>query len=104
MSEGSLAGVRRGEPPVLSIPAAFLVDIASPVATPAAPNVPEPGPRWGVLTHLPGTLTVLTDVGFGAEGAIRWLFTPDDSLGGAPIDALRAGQRAEIRRRAQALL
>ncbi len=41
------------------------------------------------------------------EGAhvveLRWLFTPDDSLPGTPIDALRGGRKTEVRRRAQAL-
>ena len=34
---------------------------------------------------------------------MRWLFTPDDSLPGTPADALRAGRKTEVRRRAQAL-
>ena len=36
---------------------------------------------------------------------ITWLFTPDPTLPveGAPIDALRAGHKTEIRRRAQEL-
>ena len=36
---------------------------------------------------------------------IAWLFTPDPTplVEGAPIDALRAGHKTEIRRRAQEL-
>jgi hypothetical protein len=34
---------------------------------------------------------------------MHWLLTPEESLGIAPIDALRAGRKAEVRRVAQAL-
>ena len=56
-----------------------------------------------VLKGLPGTLTVLADAGYGEVESIRWLFTPDDSLPGAPIDAISAGRHTEVKRRAQAL-
>jgi len=79
-----IVGVRRGERNVLSVPAALLQD--------GAP-----------LPELRGTLSVLADAGYDDEGALRWLFTPDESLPGTPIDALRAGHKTEIRRRAQAL-
>jgi hypothetical protein len=79
-----LIAVRRGEPRVLSVPAALLDDA-------------------GPLPQLPGTLTVLADAGFDDVEALIWLFTPDDSLPGTPIEALRAGRKTEIRRRAQAL-
>ena len=59
----------------------------------------------GPLPELKGTFTVLGDGGMNDLEIVRWLFTPDDSLPvvGAPIDALLAGHKAEIRRRAQAL-
>ncbi|MDN5605820.1 Rv2175c family DNA-binding protein [Rothia sp. HC945] len=57
----------------------------------------------GVLDSLKGTLTVLKDSGFDDEETIRWLYTEDESLPGRPIDALHAGKKTEIRRRAQAL-
>ena len=79
-----IVGVRRGERNVLSVPAALIKD--------GAP-----------LPELRGTFSVLADAGYDDEGALRWLFTPDDSLPGTPIDALRAGHKTEIRRRAQAL-
>jgi hypothetical protein len=79
-----LVAVRRGERNVWSIPEALFVD-------------DEP------LPDLRGTLTVLADSGFDAEESLRWLFTPDDSLPGTPIEALRAGRKTEVRRRAQAL-
>jgi hypothetical protein len=79
-----LVAARRGDRNVLSVPAALLAD--------GAP-VPE----------LRGTLTVLADAGYDDEAALRWLFTADDSLPGTPLDALREGRKAEVRRRAQAL-
>ena len=57
----------------------------------------------GPLESLRGTAMVLQDAGFTDEQAIRWLFTPDDTLPGRPIDALRDGRKTEIRRRASAL-
>jgi hypothetical protein len=79
-----LVAVRRGERNVLSVPAPLLVD--------GAP-----------MAELRGTLTVLADAGYDDEAALRWLFTPDDSLPGRPVDALREGRKTEVRRRAQAL-
>ena len=55
------------------------------------------------MTELRGTLVVLGDSGFSDEEAMRWLLTTDDSLGVSPIDALKAGRKAEVRRVAQAL-
>lgn len=55
------------------------------------------------LPELPGTVTLLADAGFTDEDTLRWLFTPDPSLPGSPIEALRSGRKTEIRRRAQAL-
>jgi hypothetical protein len=85
VQERQLAAVRRGDPEVLSVPALLL------------------GPL-GPLPELPGTLTVLADAGYEGADALRWLFTPDDSIaGGSPIGALHAGHKTEVRRRAQAL-
>ncbi|MEP6844047.1 MAG: Rv2175c family DNA-binding protein [Pseudolysinimonas sp.] len=55
------------------------------------------------LGELRGTLVVLGDAGFTDDEAMHWLLTEDDSLGVAPIAALRAGRKAEVRRVAQAL-
>jgi hypothetical protein len=79
-----LLAVRRGDPRVLSVPEALL-------------HQGQP------LPELRGTLTVLGDAGFDDAAAMEWLFTPDESLPGTPVDALRAGRKTEIRRRAQAL-
>ena len=56
-----------------------------------------------VLRHLPGLLTVLADGGFSEQEAFDWLFTPDDSLPGSPVDALAQNRGTEVKRRAQAL-
>jgi hypothetical protein len=84
VQDGYLAALRRGERNVWSIPEALLVDDQ-------------------LMPDLRGTLTVLADSGFGAHESLRWLFTPDDSLPGTPIEALRAGRKTEVRRRAQAM-
>lgn len=83
LKDKKLVGVRRGggEP---QIPVVFIVD-------------------GEVLKGLPGTLTVLSDAGYDEVESIRWLFTPDDSLPGAPIDAIVKGRHTEVKRRAQAL-
>ncbi|MCA1825170.1 MAG: Rv2175c family DNA-binding protein [Mycobacteriales bacterium] len=56
-----------------------------------------------VVKGLPGTITVLRDAGYDDAAAVRWLFTPDDSLPGTPIAALRENRGREVKRRAQAL-
>lgn len=84
LDDGALLAVRRGRPRVLSVPAAMV----------------EPEP----LPGLAGTLTVLADAGYDDLEALRWLFSPQPTLGDdTPVTRLRAGQRAEIRRLAQAL-
>lgn len=66
--------------------------------------VPEPFVQQGqVLKGLPGTLTLLADAKYDDDAAIRWLFTPDDSLPGSPVDALVQNRGTEIKRRAQAM-
>lgn len=102
VQEGRLVAVRRGSPPVLSIPARFLVP--GHLANPSAPGVAGAGPAWTVLAALQGTFTLLADVGFSDEGAIAWLFTPTEELGGTPMDALLAGRKTLVRRLAQAEL
>lgn len=69
---------------ILKVPASFLKD-------------GEP------LSELHGTLIVLADDGFSDDEAVDWLLAEEESLGTSPIDALRAGRKAEVRRVAQAL-
>jgi hypothetical protein len=76
--------VRRGDNNALMVPAEFIAD-------------------GKVLKGLPGTLTLLADARFTEEEALRWLYTPDDSLPGSPVQALVENRGTEVRRRAQAL-
>ena len=46
---------------------------------------------------------IVEAVGYSDDEAMHWLLTEEESLGIAPIDALRAGRKAEVRRVAQAL-
>ncbi|MCD1285194.1 MULTISPECIES: Rv2175c family DNA-binding protein [unclassified Brevibacterium] len=85
LEDGAICGYKHGKPKVMQVPLAFFREDGS------------------VVTPVKGTLSTLRDAGFGDEEAIEWLFTPDDSLPGRPIDLLRAGNRKEVRRRAQAL-
>jgi hypothetical protein len=55
------------------------------------------------LGELRGTIVVLADSGFSDDEAMQWLLSPEDSLGTSPIEALRAGRKAEVRRVAQSL-
>ena len=55
------------------------------------------------LHELRGTLILLADDGYTDEEAMHWLLTEEENLGIAPIEALRAGRKAEVRRIAQAL-
>lgn len=86
LADRELLGARIGERRVMAVPEKFL---------------DETGPR----PELRGTFTVLADGGYDDEEIITWLFTPDATLPveGAPIDAMRAGHKTEIRRRAQEL-
>lgn len=56
-----------------------------------------------VVKGVPGLLTVLHDTGYDDREAIAWMFTPDDTLPGRPIDALRENRGSEVKRRAQAM-
>lgn len=56
------------------------------------------------VTELRGTLVLLSDLNFSDDEAMQWLLGPEPSLGTSPIEALRAGRKAEVRRVAQALL
>lgn len=86
LSDRELLAVRVGPNRAWAVPRRFL-----------SPGGPRP--------ELKGTFTVLADGGMDDVEIVRWMFTPDPSLPvpGAPIDALVAGHKTEIRRRAQAL-
>lgn len=55
------------------------------------------------LPSLRGTVFVLHDAGFSDDEAIDWLLTPEDTIGLAPIEALLAGRKSEVRRVARTL-
>ncbi|MGK5631683.1 Rv2175c family DNA-binding protein [Streptomyces sp. URMC 123] len=84
VKEGQLIAVRRGENRVLMVPAEFIGE-------------------GRVVKGLAGTLTLLRDDGFTDEEMLEWLFTPDPSLPGTPVQALRENRGTEVKRRAQAL-
>lgn len=84
LKDGRLIGVRRGERSVISIPAAFVSD-------------------GEFVTKIPGLLTLLRDAGYDENQSLRWIFTPDDSLPGTPMQALVENRHTEVRRRAQSL-
>lgn len=66
--------------------------------------VPEDFIRDGkVMSELRGTLILLMDAEFSDDEAMHWMLEEQESLAARPIDALRAGRKAEVRRVAQAL-
>lgn len=84
VNDRQVLAVRRGENNVLMVPADFVQD-------------------GRVLKGLPGVLTLLKDARYTDDEALRWLYTPDDSLPGTPVAALRENRGTEVKRRAQAL-
>lgn len=55
------------------------------------------------MHELRGTIILLGDSGFSDDEAMNWLLSIDESLGVTPIEALRNGRKAEVRRVAQSL-
>ena len=82
LRDGALAGELRSDGE-FRIPASFVVD-------------------GEIVKGLSGVLTVLSDAGYTTGEALRWLHTPDDSLPGTPVEALRSNRGREVKRRAQA--
>ena len=58
------------------------------------------GIRWPRCT---ARSSCCTTAGFTDDETIEWLLTPEESIGLAPIEALRAGRKSEVRRVAQSL-
>lgn len=68
------------------------------------PKVPAALLRDGeVVKGVPGLITVLSDGGWSDHEILIWVFTPDETLPGRPIDALREDRGSEAKRRAQAI-
>lgn len=82
VEERALPATRRDG--VLVVPEIFLVDDAP-------------------MSELKGTAVLLGDLGFDDDEAVAWLLEIEPSLGTSPVEALRAGRKAEVRRIAQAL-
>ena len=74
----------------MQIPAACIVELD------------ENGPQ--VVPTLNGTLTLLRDAGMDDAAAIEWLLADEPELGHEPARVAASGQRAHVRRLAQALL
>jgi len=83
VEDRELLSHRVGERRVVAVPAGFL-------------------DADGPLPALRGTFTVLADGGMSDVEIIRWLHTHDETLpvAGTPLDAIRAGFKTEVRRRA----
>jgi hypothetical protein len=84
VAERQLLAVRRGDSNALMVPADLVAD-------------------GKILKGLPGLLMLLADARYSDDEMLRWLFTPDDSLPGSPVEALAANRGTEVKRRAQAL-
>jgi len=84
--ERHLLAVRRGENDALHVPESFLIE---------GPDGLQPIPT------LRGTVILLADAGLTDDHVMRWLLDDNDELGQTPVDALRSGKRAHVRRVAQ---
>lgn len=82
LDERHLIGSKRTG--VFAVPSVFIVD--------GAP-----------LASLRGTVIVLQDAGFTDDEVIDWLLHDEESIGSAPIEALRRGRKSEVRRIARTL-
>ncbi len=86
LRERYLIAVRRGENNALYLPAGQIID-------------GEEGPE--VLATVRGTVIVLADAGLSDDVIVEWLTSVHDELDATPLDALRSGKRAPVRRLAQ---
>jgi hypothetical protein len=86
LRERYLIAVRRGENNALYLPAGQIID-------------GESGPE--ILATVRGTIMVLADAALSDEVIVEWLMTANAELGESPLDALRSGKRAPVRRLAQ---
>jgi hypothetical protein len=55
-----------------------------------------------VLKALPSVITLLRDARYTDDEIVDWLFRPDDTLPGTPVQALTDNRGTEVKRRAQA--
>ncbi len=86
LRERYLVAVRRGENKALYLPAGQIVE-------------GDDGPE--ILATVRGTIIVLADGGLSDDVIVEWLTTVNEELGQSPLEALRSGKRAPVRRLAQ---
>ena len=86
LKDRHLVATRRGENNALYLPAGQIM---------------EGEESRYVLATVRGTVMVLSDLGYSDDDIVDWLVSPHDELDGSPLDALRSGQRAHVRRLAQ---
>lgn len=55
------------------------------------------------VAGLRGTLILLFDAGLADDEVMNWVLTHDETLGAAPVDALRQGRKTEVRHSVQLL-
>lgn len=106
VQERHVVGLRRGERPVLRVPAAFFVPLSEADVAARAAAAQEQGRAVAsveIVPGLPGTLTLLTDIRLTDEEIVDWFFSADDMLGETPAAALRSGRKSAVRRAAQLL-
>lgn len=89
LRERHLIGTRRGENNALYLPAAQLVD---------------EGEGARIVATVRGTILLLADAGLSDAEIVAWLIEPHEELGESPLESLRSGKRAHVRRLAQAVL
>lgn len=85
----AVIAIRRGPNNALAIPSLFIVQ-------------GDGGPH--VIAALRGTFTLLADAGFSDDDAMGWVLAYHDELEMSPLESLRLGHKAPVRRLAQALL
>jgi len=85
----AVIAIRRGPNNAWAIPSSFIVQ-------------GEGGPH--IIAALRGTFTLLADAGFSDDEAMAWVLAHHDDLEMSPLDSLRLGHKAHVRRLAQALL
>lgn len=54
-----------------------------------------------IVKSLSSVITQLRDARYSDAEIVEWLFRTDESLPGAPVDALRENRGTEVKRRAQ---
>jgi hypothetical protein len=89
MRDRAVIAVRRGPNDALAMPAGFIVQ-------------GDGGPH--IIAALRGTFTLLADAGFSDDEAMDWVLAQHEELQMSPLESLRLGHKAHVRRLAQALL